>query len=563
MPQAQLTDLYEQACAVAGGEDPCAVLSEELAALRGRLTHLRAQLDRFSAPLTAVLFGGTGVGKSTLLNALAGACIAETGQRRPTTHEPTVYHPRSISEEAVRLEFGAARYVESGELDGLILIDTPDTDSLCEDHVQRVKELLHQTDIILFCGTQQKYITDANIDLLRHVKAERKIVCVQTRADQDADIRADWLNRLEQEGCCGLRAFRVSALDAFDRVRKGAPAEVAFDFRALADFLREKLPQERATIKAENFIGALRKTLYTASMRLDQTREDLEGLDAWLAEAQRNAGAVVFDQVQAQLSNDAYVWVNALGDAVGNHAIGVTGFLFRFLHWVRTLPALAARKNLLRDLLAAPDLDPSAEPLPRERRRADSLLESMAEDLVSVAAEANARLARAGYLVAPFEEFRRDFIEELHARLGAQFTPVRHRVIRRGRRIAHWVLPMLEIVWAGPFVFTLALPVFQYYENLLLHARVVLPESDFLTRSLLMIAVVVVLELAAFTWGVRWAGHRLHNDYRRDLARTFKREGIGFAQQRAAIQRSLERIRALDALRMRTRAHGTPLPARN
>ena len=43
-----------------------------------------------------MLMGGTGVGKSTLLNALAGGAIAQASFPRPTTRDPVVYYHESI-----------------------------------------------------------------------------------------------------------------------------------------------------------------------------------------------------------------------------------------------------------------------------------------------------------------------------------------------------------------------------------------------------------------------------------------------------------------------------------
>src|SRR5262249_23567414 len=47
--------------------------------------------------LVVVFVGGTGVGKSTLLNALAGKSIATAGLVRPTTQTPTLYHHRDVA----------------------------------------------------------------------------------------------------------------------------------------------------------------------------------------------------------------------------------------------------------------------------------------------------------------------------------------------------------------------------------------------------------------------------------------------------------------------------------
>ncbi|GAH45334.1 unnamed protein product, partial [marine sediment metagenome] len=46
-------------------------------------------------PLLVGLFGGTGVGKSSLLNRLAGQQIAKTGVTRPTSIQATMYVHRS------------------------------------------------------------------------------------------------------------------------------------------------------------------------------------------------------------------------------------------------------------------------------------------------------------------------------------------------------------------------------------------------------------------------------------------------------------------------------------
>jgi len=74
-----------------------------------RLRHLRnggdaSPEDLFAEqrPLIVAFFGGTGVGKSTLLNRLAGDTVARVGIERPTSREITVYLHRALPTERLR-----------------------------------------------------------------------------------------------------------------------------------------------------------------------------------------------------------------------------------------------------------------------------------------------------------------------------------------------------------------------------------------------------------------------------------------------------------------------------
>ncbi len=67
-----------------------------LEGLAGDLARQGEALQLDQPLLVITLMGGTGVGKSTLLNALAGGAIAQASFQRPTTRDPVVYYHEAI-----------------------------------------------------------------------------------------------------------------------------------------------------------------------------------------------------------------------------------------------------------------------------------------------------------------------------------------------------------------------------------------------------------------------------------------------------------------------------------
>src|SRR5688572_5058616 len=88
-----LTDLFQRLEVFAGYSGPWAPLRQEAPLLQARLAELREREVRLDDLLVVALVGGSGVGKSTLLNALAGDELAKTSEFRPCTSVPTIYHP--------------------------------------------------------------------------------------------------------------------------------------------------------------------------------------------------------------------------------------------------------------------------------------------------------------------------------------------------------------------------------------------------------------------------------------------------------------------------------------
>jgi energy-coupling factor transporter ATP-binding protein EcfA2 len=107
------------------------------------------------------LIGGTGVGKSTLLNALAGSEVSPASARRPTTGKPVAWIPATARDElGPLLEWlGVAEVREHGDtwLPSVAILDLPDLDSIARGHREQVEALLARVDAVVWLSDPEKY----------------------------------------------------------------------------------------------------------------------------------------------------------------------------------------------------------------------------------------------------------------------------------------------------------------------------------------------------------------------------------------------------------------------
>ncbi len=138
-------------------------------------------------PLTIGLIGGTGVGKSTLMNALAGAPIASTSYRRPHTDRILIYKhedAKGISKE--RLQSVPSREIthRCDSIQQFLLCDLPDFDSLLGEHRQNVLRFLKHLDILVWVTSPEKYADRRFHEFLATVpKAQQNFYFVLNKAD--------------------------------------------------------------------------------------------------------------------------------------------------------------------------------------------------------------------------------------------------------------------------------------------------------------------------------------------------------------------------------------------
>jgi GTPase SAR1 family protein len=205
-------DRAAAACAVVPG-----LLPERAAETAGRIRRRLGLTDR---TVVAAIAGGTGSGKSSLLNALVGDELAMTGPRRPTTERALA----AVSDDSepgliVMLDqLGIDRTVATGLPDRLALIDLPDTDSTVAQHRMIVEDLFPHLDLVVWVVDPEKYHDRVWHDrwLRPHADLYERFRFVLNQTDrlspaEVADITIDLTSALEADGIESPRVVIAAA----------------------------------------------------------------------------------------------------------------------------------------------------------------------------------------------------------------------------------------------------------------------------------------------------------------------------------------------------------------
>jgi energy-coupling factor transporter ATP-binding protein EcfA2 len=135
-------------------------LAEEESRRQAATTAAAARQRRafFSHAVVAAIAGGTGSGKSSLLNAIAGAPIASTSTLRPHTDAPLAWIPaREPVIAAMLAERGVDAVVEHDDGGAIALVDLPDLDSVDDRHRATVEQILPIVDAVIWVFDPVKY----------------------------------------------------------------------------------------------------------------------------------------------------------------------------------------------------------------------------------------------------------------------------------------------------------------------------------------------------------------------------------------------------------------------
>jgi GTP-binding protein EngB required for normal cell division len=160
---------------------------EEKESLAGEARELSNKLSSIEGSfLTAGLLGGTGVGKSTFMNALAGSEIASTSHRRPHTDAVLVYRHSAANpllRPAKDVPWKEITHDEKA-VQQVILCDLPDFDSMLGEHRECVLEFMEHLDVLIWVSSPEKYADQRFYEFLQQVpKARQNFYFVLNKVD--------------------------------------------------------------------------------------------------------------------------------------------------------------------------------------------------------------------------------------------------------------------------------------------------------------------------------------------------------------------------------------------
>ena len=246
--------------------------------------------ERFDRKLVVTLVGPSGSGKSTLLNALAGEDhLSPAGHQRPTTQQVVAFcrQPEDgdqLAEQLGRENLRIQARPGAAQLENVILIDTPDTDST---HQARHRPIVHRA------------ITLSDV-----------LVCV---FDAENPKRRDHTDFMAPYVSCFSGESLVVAVNKCDRLDAAELTDTIMP--EFADYIREAWSVAPAAVLCISARSRLEDPQWGENAGPRHDRNQFDKLQRLIGEAFNRAGFSVDRRLENARSLKAYIEKTVCGEA--------------------------------------------------------------------------------------------------------------------------------------------------------------------------------------------------------------------------------------------------------
>lgn len=271
-------------------------------------------------PIMICILGGTGGGKSVLFNSLVSEKLSKVGVRRPCTRGAVVLCPSRATDSLGNLkrESGFLDELEiiprdKDELKNVIMVDTPDFDSVEKSNRITSNRFFMLSDFILFVASQEKYADLLGRNLIRRsVEWGKEIIVILNKAESETAF-LDFGRSLANE----LPALELIRIDRTARPPEILTNSPAIDqlsglfqrFQAVEE-VRKLRVSECERLKS-NTLNSVETTAELLQELRDRIQIIVEHIDAALNESLEemetkldvSASREVEEKIQARLEN--------------------------------------------------------------------------------------------------------------------------------------------------------------------------------------------------------------------------------------------------------------------
>jgi GTPase Era involved in 16S rRNA processing len=237
-------------------------------------------------PLIVAFMGGTGVGKSSLLNRLAGKAIARAGIERPTSREVTLYHHYSVALQNLPEALPLAKINISQHDDeskkNIVWIDMPDFDSTEQRNKHLVFQWLPHIDVLIYVVSPERYRDEKAWRLLLAEGARHAWLFVLNQWDRGQSAQYEDFNRqLHKAGFVAPIIFKTVCAEGL-QVDEFAALETTIQDLATAHII-EQLEQRGLQVRKNE----LQKKLQQLAEALGSEQTVQQAAALWRKQWQR------------------------------------------------------------------------------------------------------------------------------------------------------------------------------------------------------------------------------------------------------------------------------------